>query len=750
MTFSFSAFCSNFWKNNDASSVEVGNQQKYGTLLGVYIPCMLMLFGVIIFLRLGWIVGIAGLSTTLIIITLASLIAFITVLSISAIATNIEVKAGGVYYILSRSLGLEAGAAIGLPLFFRQSLTISFCVIGFAESLKDLIPSWDITYIGVTTLAVIGLLAYTSTRGAMKVQVGIFIMIIAALVSLFTGQQIAPMEATSYVPDPLNNLSFWAIFAIFFPAMTGVESSISLSGDLRNPSKSLPPGTILSILSGWFIYVTIAVFLAYRVPADRLASDPLIMQDIASIPALIVVGIWGATLSSALGGMLAAPRTLKAIADDGIAPKIFSKTFGPMEEPQIATLGTFVIALGGVYFGSVNMIAPLLTMITLICYGVVNLSAGIETLMANPSWRPRMRIHWMVSIGGAFLCLSAMLMISAGYALISIVLVSLIYLLIRRNEFNASWLDIQQGILLFIARTTGYRLATGTSMAKSWRPHFLVFTEFTEQNAIPLLKFCEAISQSKGFLTMASFVPSGTLTFEKQCALETEIAGKFRAHNIQTFVKINETEKTMDGMQHMIRYCGLGPLVPNTILFGGIKKENKSSDFVKVVQTAFSMHYSVVIMDDDKKKFDLNKLVHVWWDDLNLDNSNMMLVLAYMMQSNQSKKARRICVNTFVADEYQRSIKLQQFQKFSIEKRLPIDIQVYVGSDNREERLNMIKEFSKEAEIVFISLDPPPKQGEPVENYVSYLQMISRNTESLNSPVLVLSSEHAPLEVLLQ
>ena len=206
----------------------------------------------------------------------------------------------------------------------------------------------------------------------------------------------------------------------------------------------------------------------------------------------------------------------------------------------------------------------------------------------------------------------------------------------------------------------------------------------------------------------------------------------------------------MDGMQHMIRYCGLGPLVPNTILFWGIKKENKSSDFVKVVQTAFSMHYSVVIMDDDKKKFDLNELVHVGWDDLNLDNSNMMLVLAYMMQLNQTKKARRICVNTFVADEYQRSVKLHQFQKFSIEKRLPIDIQVYVGSDNHEERLNMIKEFSKEAEIVFISLDPPPKQGELVENYVSYLQMISRNTESLNSPVLVLSSEHAPLEVLLQ
>lgn len=749
MAYSFSKI----FKTNETIPLSEVDQRKFGTLLGVYIPCMLMLFGVIIFLRLGWIVGIAGLSTTLIIITIASLIAFITVLSISAIATNIEVKAGGVYYILSRSLGLEAGAAIGLPLFFRQSLTISFCVIGFAESLKDLIPSWDITYIGIVTLAIIGIFASASVRGAMKVQVAIFIAILAAIISLFTGSEIAPMQDVSYVPTSTIPLSFWAIFAIFFPAMTGVESSISLSGDLRNPSKSLPPGTILSILSGWFIYVAIAVFLAYRVPADRLVADPLIMQDIASIPALIVVGIWGATLSSALGGMLAAPRTLKAIADDGIAPKIFGKTFCAMEEPRIATLGTFLIALLGVYYGSVNLLAPLLTMISLICYGVLNLSAGLETLIANPSWRPRMRIHWIVSISGAILCLIAMLMIAPGYALISMFLVTAIYFAIRRKKFKASWLDIQQGVLHFIARTTSYRLAYGSSMAKSWRPHFLVFTEFSDKNAIPLLKFSEAISQSKGFLTMASFLPLGTLTFEKQSELEKEIVNKFRSLNIQTFAKVNEAETIMSGMQQMIKYCGIGPLVPNTILFGGIKKENKSAEFVKVVQTAYSMQYSVVMMDNDKDSLQLRggfKVVHIWWDDAHIDNSNMMLVLAYMLQSNASRKKTRICVNAFVVDEFQRTIKIQQFQKFSVEKRLPIDIQVFVCPENREERLNMIKEFSKDTEIVFISLESPPKQGEPVDNYVSYLQMVSSCTESLNSPVLVLSSEHAPLEVLLK
>ncbi len=334
---------SQFLKKDKQPKIE-DNPQKFGTFLGVYVPSMLMLFGVIIFLRLGWIVGVGGIYSTLIIITLSSLIALITVLSMSAIATNIEVKAGGIYYILSRSLGIEMGSAVGIPLFLKQSLTIAFCVIGFAESLKDLIPSWDITYIGLGTLAVLAFLAYTSVRGAMKVQMGIFIAIILSLISLFTGSEIAPRATGSSIAAPLQSLGFWAIFAIFFPAMTGVESSVSLSGDLRKPSKSLPLGTISAITTGFLIYAIIAIFLYFHVPVDQLQDNPLIMQDLASIPSLIIVGIWGATLSSALGGLLGAPRTLKAIADDGIAPKIFGKTFGPMQEPRIATLATCAIA----------------------------------------------------------------------------------------------------------------------------------------------------------------------------------------------------------------------------------------------------------------------------------------------------------------------------------------------------------------------------------------------------------------------
>jgi len=730
-------------------AVELDNNvkkvNKFGTFLGVYVPSILMLFGVIIFLRLGWIVGVSGLFVTLTIISIATVIALITVLSMSAIATNIEVKAGGIYYILSRSLGLKIGSAVGIPLFFKQSLSIAFCVIGFAESLKGLIPSWNITYIGLATLGVLTILAYTSVRGAMKVQLWIFIAIAASLVSLFMGHNLEP--ATTDLSIPLQSLGFWAVFAIFFPAMTGVESSVSMSGDLRNPSKSLPLGTISAIITGFILYAGIAVFLYFRVPVDRLVSDPLVMQDLAYIPSLIIVGIWGATLSSALGGLLAAPRTLKAIADDGMAPKIFRKSFGVTEEPRIATLATCFIAFLGIYFGSINVIAPLLTMITLICYGILNWSAGIENLIGNPSWRPRIRIHWAISIVGALLCFCAMLMIEVSVALLALLLVGLIYLVVKRRELTSSWFDIHQGILFYFAQSILYRLTAGNSAAKSWRPHFLVFTKFSEEHSVPLLKFSEAIGQSKGFLTTASFVPRGTLGSQNPQEMQKNMESRLRNYNIRSFVKIQEASSVTNGIKHMLGYYGLGPLTPNTILLGGIKKGEKSTDFIEIIHVAMSKHYNVVIMNDEIKTASSSHDLHVWWDDSNLANSDFMLVLAHMLQGN--RKNKRIFVKAIAENEIQKKSKYEELLDLSIKKRLPLEIAIYVSGVDLRSRLALIQEFSKDAEIVLMGLNPPPAPGQEMDKYLETMQLLSENMDILPSLTLTLSSEHTPFDVIL-
>jgi Solute carrier family 12 len=346
-----------------------------------------------------------------------------------------------------------------------------------------------------------------------------------------------------------------------------------------------------------------------------------------------------------------------------------------------------------------------------------------------------------------------MLMIDVGFALISLVLVGLIYLAVKRRELTSSWFDIHQGILSFFAQYILYRLTPGNSAAKSWRPHFLVFTKFSEEHSVTLLKFTEAIGQSKGFLTTASFVPRGTLTVENQKEMQQNMETRFKNHNIRSFVKVIESSSLTNGIKHMLDYYGLGPLIPNTILFGGIKKGEKSADFVQIIHSAISKHYNVVIMSDEVKPDvqgkNLNRDIHVWWDDCNADNSDFMLVLAHMLQRNGRQKNRRICVKSIVSDETLKKNKQQQLLELSITKRLPVEIKVYVSSSDTSAQLNLIKEFSKEAEIVLMGLNPPPTSADNIDTYIDYIQLLSETMDSLPTLTLTLSSEHTPLNVIL-
>lgn len=729
----------------NVSTLNNVNEKKvgFGTFLGVFAPTILMVFGVIIFLRLSWITGQGGLSTTLSIISLGALIALLTTISLSAIATNIEVGKGGVYYILSRALGIEVGCAVGLPLYFKQTLSIAFCCVGFAESLHDLIPSWSITNIGMVTLGVLTALAFFSLKGALKVQVFIFVTIIASLVSLFLGGEARPIDPDTFIPNPPATLGFWALFAIFFPAMTGVESSVSLSGDLKNPSKSLPLGTISALLVAYAIYMTIPLFLTHFVSLERLASDPTIVQDVSRIPALIIVGIWGATISSALGGLLGAPRTLQALADDGVVPQIFGRTSGKADSPQIATLFTFLIALAGVYFGSINIIAPVLTMICLICYCVLNLSAGLEALMANPSWRPSFNIHWSIPILGAVLCFFTMLMIGAGIAIISLMFVFAIYLVSKKRRLSSSWEDLRYGILMYFSRCAIYRLAYSESISKSWRPHFLVFTGKPEEHSNNLVKFSQAISQSKGFLTMASFFSNQNLKEEEKRKLSREMAEGLQRHQIHALVEINYAEEITVGMRRMIEHYGIGPLVPNTIVLGGISRDEEALEFSRVIQSAYLRECNVVMINDKTLSQNTTVLVggdiHVWWDESSSDNSEFMLVLAHMLQSNPTWKKSRICLKTIVSTELLKQQKLQEFRQLAKKKRLALEIDVLVSKP--EEILDLVKVISKDAGIVLLSLNAP---GESLECYTAYLKSMPHSTNDFPPTALVLSAANTP------
>ena len=232
---------------------ETAGGYGFGTFQGVFTPSILTIIGVVMYLRFGWMLGNVGLPTSLLIVTMGSAITLLTGLSIAALATNMRVKGGGAYFILSRSLGLEAGAALGLPLALAQTICVSFYIAGFAEALVQsglpVVSGWDPRLVGLATLAVLALVATLSADLALKSQYFIMAAIAFSLVAFFLGgapADLAPPDAAAVPP----RLDFWAVFAVFFPAVTGILSGLGMSGDLKDPGRSIPTGTIAAVLVG--------------------------------------------------------------------------------------------------------------------------------------------------------------------------------------------------------------------------------------------------------------------------------------------------------------------------------------------------------------------------------------------------------------------------------------------------------------------------------------------------------------------
>ncbi len=396
---------------------------RFGTFGGVFTPNVLTILGIILFLRAGWVVGQTGLIGALIIVATANAISFLTGLSLSAIATSMNVRAGGNYYIISRTLGLEIGGAIGIPLYLSQAISIAFYVIGFTESIQAVafFQQFDPRLIATVVVIIFAGIAWIGADFALKIQYFILAILVGALISFFTGgwDSIgAPTLVANYSP----NVTFWLVFAVFFPAVTGIEVGTSMSGDLKNPSHSIPVGTIASIVVTAIVYFVAIYWFSTHATPDELINNSFVMRDVARWPFLIFLGVWAATLSSALGSIMAAPRTLQAIAKDDVLPRMLTAQLGSPTEPRLAVLVSGVIAVIVIWAGDLNFVAPIITMFFLNTYGMTNLVAGIERLVGNPSFRPRFHIHWSVSILGALGCYGAMFLINPPATVAAIVI----------------------------------------------------------------------------------------------------------------------------------------------------------------------------------------------------------------------------------------------------------------------------------------------------------------------------------------
>jgi amino acid transporter len=586
--------------------------KKFGAFGGVFTPSILTILGVIMYLRLPWIVGQAGLWATLGIILVAHIISGSTGLSVASIATDKKVESGGTYYIISRSLGLPIGGTLGWALFVGLSFSVSLYLIGFAEIFLGFfgfeVNINTIRIAGSIILFLVTVLTFISTSLAIKTQYIILSIMVLSLVSVFLGRH----EYAPEVPQlgtATGSLPWIALFAIFFPAVTGFEAGVSMSGDLKDPRRAIPLGTIMAILVGLVVYIGLAFFLSYTVQSDLLVNDTNALLKISWIPQLVVAGILGATLSSALGSILGAPRILQAVAKDRIAPRIFSKGFGASNEPRNAIILTFIIAQAGILIGDLNVIARIVTIFFIITYGFLNITYTVES-WASSDFRPSFKFPRFVSIIGALACIIVMIQLDIlALAGASIVLIALFFYL-RSKELILQTGDSRSSIWLSLVKTGLLKLAKSKSIDRNWRPNVILFSGGA-QNRPHLIELGKMMTGKLGVFTNFELIEDvNKALIDKTAQVSVESFGNL--NNIIT--RKHVCTDIYDGISMISRVYGFSGFEPNTILMGWAKNTRNPKKMEELLVTLNKLDYNLTFLKyDEKKGFGNHKQIDFWW-----------------------------------------------------------------------------------------------------------------------------------------
>lgn len=701
------------------------------TFGGVFTPSILTILGVIMYLRFGWVVGNVGLAGTLIIVTLSTGITFLTGLSIASIATDQRVRTGGAYYMISRSLGIEAGGAVGIPLYLAQALSVALYTIGFAESVVNVFPTLDEKLVALVTTAAVTVLALKSARAAIKAQYVIMGAIGLSLLSLIFG---SPAEPSTTLPTAQDTAGFWVVFAVFFPAVTGIMAGVNMSGDLKDPGRSIPYGTLAAIGVGYVIYMAIPFLLVNRATPDELIADPMIMRRISFWGDAIIMGVWGATLSSAVGSILGAPRVLQALARDGVLPPIMrflGQGSGADDEPRIGTAFTFALAVVTVILADLNIVAPILTMFFLTTYGVLNITAGLERFLGNPSFRPKFRVHWVFSLIGAVGCTIVMFLINAAATGAAITIVLVIYFWLERQELRSAWGDVRNGIWFNLTRTGLLRLRNRTD-AKNWRPHLLVLSGAPTRRW-HLIDLASALSHNRALVTISSVLTGKAITSRRIESMSSSLYEYLDKQGVQALVRIVKADDPFTGAVQLMTTYGLGTLVPNTVVVGATERDEAHAAYCRMIAQFHAGHRNTLIVrHNEQRGFGDRRHIDVWWGGRK-GNGALMVILSWLISTSLEWRGSTVTVKMVVPSESARVGARANLENILHAARTNAMTEVIVAGERSF--WEIIRESSSSADLVFLGM------AEPHEGFDAYYDQLQKQTAGLPTTVFTLAAE---------
>jgi len=652
-------------KNRPQTEANLDRQGTLGTFSGVFTPSILTILGIILFLRLGFVVGNAGLGRALVILILANGISVLTSISISAIATNLKVKGGGDYYLISRTLGPEFGGAIGIVLFLAQSVSIGFYCIGFGVVIAQIFPlsifgSYAPQAVAGVAVFFLFILAWLGADWATRFQFVVMGILTAALISFFVGGIIKwdPSNLALNWRPPVDGPGFWVVFAIFFPAVTGFTQGVSMSGDLKDAGKSLPLGTFMAVGISIVVYFLSAVVFSASLPQSVLSSDYTAMNRVAIFGFLITAGVIAATLSSAMASFLGASRFFQSLASDRIFPflLLFAKGDGAANNPRRGVLLAGVLAIITIGLGNLNVIAPIVSMFFLISYGLLNYATYYETRAASPFFRPRFKWYdGRLSLLGGLSCLGVMLAIDISAGLISAAVLFSIYQYLRRTAGPARWADGRRSYHLQKVREHLLAATAEPEHPRDWRPQLLLFSDRPEKRA-PLLTLAAWITENTGLITVVQVIEElGAKAIKLQKETKKELEKETAAYELGAFPLVVTASNFEHGIDMLVQAAGIGPLQTNTILFGWLSTETslrphiRKTLYDKRLKQVFRQGRNIIVLDAKDDQWgkmlsvpETERRIDVWcWDDA---TGRLMLLLAHLITRSKDWDDARIRV----------------------------------------------------------------------------------------------------------
>lgn len=650
--------------------VENSKLKKFNTFGGVFTPTLLTILGVIMYLRLGWVVGNAGLLGAWAIIIISFLITLCTALSMSAITTNIRIGAGGAYAIISQALGLEVGGSLGIPRYISQGLAVTMYIFGFREGWLGIFPGHDPFLVDIVVFTVLIGIAYISADLAIKTQYFIMGVIVLSIVSIVMAayhgsMTISTEDAVRWgtfkgsVENSFSGGNFWIVFAVFFPAATGIMAGANMSGELKDPKKSIPLGTLWAIGVSFVIYMALAFWIARSATEQELISNYNIIIDKSYFGPLVIAGILGATFSSALASIVGSSRILFAMGEHRVLP--YSKFLSGQSangQPRNAMVVTGIMIFITMLLRDLNAIAPLVTLFFLITYAMINIVVIIEQQLGLISYRPIFKVNKWVPWVGLLSSIMAMFIINPTISLISLVIVFVVYWFLSKQNLETPFEDMRSGLFVSFAEWAAkHTWGMKKMQQRAWKPNLMVPIRDIN-GAKGNFQFLRNIAAPKGSIKLLGIAPfASSDSFTKELVSLSEA---FRNKGVFSSWTVIHTDEFAKGVNYGNQALKGAFFRPNIVFLNLQQHDNFETEIRPVIQESVRLEIGILLYSAHPTALlGQRNLINVWvsdrrgnwelgWDIGSLDLSTL---IAYKLKKNWQARIRLIMVINHADDE---------------------------------------------------------------------------------------------------